>query len=178
MDTSSLRVISANLRGFRTNVGELTHSFVLKNSVDVVVTVDTFLDESCVTICDKISGYSYWVRRDHHAGQEGGIVVFHRDSFQVETLQINVLDIIEILFSRIILENSYLTEHLDDIIAAHNCQNVMLVGDLNQHLVMRAFTEFIVVQGLHNHVDFPTHQLGGYLDPVLIDLCHAIHWTM
>ena len=35
---------------------------------------------------------------------------------------------------------------------------------------MREFTELTVVQGLQNHVDFPTHQRGGSLDPVLTDL--------
>lgn len=41
-----LVVVSANMRGFRTNVPELTHSYVLKNDVNVVVTVETFLDAS------------------------------------------------------------------------------------------------------------------------------------
>ena len=171
MDTSSLRVLSCNLRGFRTNVGELTHTFVLKHHVDVVVTVETFLDDSCVTTCDRIPGYSHWARRDRHGGRGGGIAVCHRDGLQIETLPIDVPDVLEILFLRIILADrsavllcaayrpqwqgsaplTYLTDHLDDIMAAHNCQNVVIVGDLNQHLVMRAFTE------LHNHVDFPTH---------------------
>ena len=84
----------------------------------------------------------------------------HRDGLQVDTLPINVPDVMEILFLRIILDDrsalllcaayrpqwqgndplNYLTDHLDDIMAAHNCQNVVIVGDLNQHLVMMAFT--------------------------------------
>ncbi|MPC54729.1 hypothetical protein E2C01_048654 [Portunus trituberculatus] len=55
---------------------------------------------------------------------------------------------------------------------AHNCQNVAIV-ELNQHLVMRAFIELIVLQGLRNYVDFPSHQRGGFLDPVLTDLALA-----
>ena len=46
----------------------------------------------------------------------------------------------------------------------------MVVGDLNQHQVVRAFTKLTVVQRLQNHVNFPTHQRGGSLDPVLTDL--------
>ena len=65
---------------------------------------------------------------------------------------------------------NYLTTNLDDILAAHNCQNVIILRDLNQHLVMRTFTELTVMQGLQNHVDFPTHQRGGSLDPVLTNL--------
>lgn len=46
----------------------------------------------------------------------------------------------------------------------------MIVGDFNQHIGIWASTELIAVQGLHNHVDFPTHQREGSLDPVLTDL--------
>ena len=79
------------------------HSFVLKHSVDVVVTVETFLDDSSVTTCDITLGYFHWVRRSRHGGQEGGIAVYHRNGLQVDTLHISVPDIIDILFFRIIL---------------------------------------------------------------------------
>lgn len=47
MNDSILRVLSTNLRGFRTNVVELTHAFVLKHSVDIVITVETVLTDTC-----------------------------------------------------------------------------------------------------------------------------------
>ncbi|MPC30742.1 hypothetical protein E2C01_024013 [Portunus trituberculatus] len=78
---------------------------------------------------------------------------------------------------------TYLINHLDGIMAAHNCQNVAIVGDLNQHLVIRAFTELVVVQGLRNHVNFPIHQCGGSFDPMLMDLlgdsaqCHPLYFV-
>ncbi|XP_045118181.1 uncharacterized protein LOC123508485 [Portunus trituberculatus] len=112
---------------------------------------------------------------------------------QVDVLPVDIPAVMEIVFLRVILADesglllcaayrpqwqgnaplNYLSEHLDDIMAAHNCQHVVIVGDLNQHLVMRAFTDLTVVQGLHNHVNFPTHQRGGSLDPVLSDLPEA-----
>ena len=56
----------------------------------------------------------------------------------------------------------YLTGNLDDIMASHNCENVVVVGDLNQHQVVRAFTELTVIQGyrttstfLHTSVEVP-----------------------
>lgn len=60
---STLTVLSANVHGFRTNVGELTHTALVKHA-DVVVAVETFLDVSCVIICDRITGYSHWMRHE------------------------------------------------------------------------------------------------------------------
>lgn len=188
-NNATLTILTANVRGFRTNVGELTHT-ALTQHADIVVAVETFLDDSCVTTCDKITGYSHWTRRDRHGGQGGGLAVCHREGLQIDFLTVNTPDVLEIMFLRALLEDrgalllcvmyrpqwqgseplTYLTDNLDDIMATHHCQNVVVVGDLNQHLVMRAFTELTVVQGLHNHVDFPTHQRGGSLDPVLTDL--------
>lgn len=155
-----------------------------------MVTVETFLDDTCATTCDKIPGYSHWTRRDRHTGQGGGIAVCHRNGLQMDALTTDTPLEMEMMFLRIILEDrsalllcamyrpqwqgsaplTYLTEHLDDLMAAHSCQYAMVVGDLNQHLVARAFTELTAVHGLHNHVEFPTHQRGGSLDPVLTDL--------
>ncbi len=125
------------------------------------------------------------------------MVVCFPDSLQVNTLPI---DIPKMLFLHIILEDKsslllcavywpqwhgnnplhYLIDRLDDIMTTHDCQHIVIVGDLNHHLVMRAFTELTAVQGLHNHVDFPTRQCGGSLNPVLTDLpqecvqCHPL----
>ena len=54
--------------------------------------------------------------------------------------------------------------------ATHGCQNTVIVGDLNQHIVHRDFTELTVIHGLTNHINFPIHIHGTSLDPVLIDL--------
>ncbi|MPC62993.1 hypothetical protein E2C01_057085 [Portunus trituberculatus] len=59
--------------------------------------------------------------------------------------------------------------------ATHSCQNVIIVGNLNQHVVRRTFTELTVVYGLTNHVNFVTHVCGAALDPVLTDLpAHSV----
>ena len=75
MDTANVTILSANVRRFRTNVGELTHSFLLKQRADIVFVVETFLNDSCVTTCDRIHGYSHWTRRDRRDGRDGGIAV-------------------------------------------------------------------------------------------------------
>ena len=65
---------------------------------------------------------------------------------------------------------TFLTGQLDTILSTHNCQNTIIMCDLNQHLVHRAFTELTVVHGLSNHINFATHIHGASLDSVLINL--------
>ena len=193
-----LSTLSANVRGLQTNVGELTHNFILKNNIDFVVTVETFLDASVEPTFGKIPGYCHWIRRDRLGMQGGGIAVCHKENMQVQTLSVQVPRMLEMMFFRIILKDdealllcalyrpqwqgdapiSFLTTHLDEIMETHNCQNVLIVGDLNQHLVQQAFDELSVVQGLTNYVNFSTHIRGGSLDPVLSDLPADQCWPL
>ena len=39
-----LRIVSANVRGFHTNVGELTHRFIHVKKADIVFVSEIFLD--------------------------------------------------------------------------------------------------------------------------------------
>ena len=189
MAHTSLRILSANIRGFRTNVGELTHA-VLTNHADIVVAVETFLNDSCATTCDRIPGYSHWERQDRASGQGGGVAVCHRDGLQLQQLTIPAPEGMEVMFYRLLLQDetavllcalyrpqwqgggplAFLTDQLDALMDSHRCQNTVIVGDLNHNLVNRAFTELTVVHGLTNHVNFATHIHGASLDPVLTDL--------
>ncbi|KAG0727448.1 hypothetical protein GWK47_004009 [Chionoecetes opilio] len=56
----------------------------------------------------------------------------------------------------------------------YSCNHTVIVGDLNQHLVARAFEELLTVYGLTNHVTFPTHISGSSLDPVISDLPEGV----
>ncbi|XP_050691050.1 uncharacterized protein LOC126982782 [Eriocheir sinensis] len=181
MTQNSLRILSANVRGFRTNVGELTHA-VLRNRADVMVAVETFLNDECVTTCDRIPGYCHWERRDRKDRQGGGVAL--------QPLSAPVAEHMEDMFFRLLLADmsavllvalyrpqwqgseplTFLTDQLDTILATYDCQSTAIVGDMNQHMVSRAFTELTVVHGLTNHVTFPTHVRGGSLDLVLTGL--------
>jgi len=130
-----LLILAANLWGFWTNIGELTHSFILKEDIDIVATVKTFLDDTVEESFGKIPGYTHWFRRDRISGHGGAIAVCHREALQVQHLEINVPDWMEVMFFRITMEDSsalllcvmyrlqcqggdpllYLTEHLDDM---------------------------------------------------------------
>ena len=51
----------------------------------------------------------------------------------------------------------------------HQCENVIILGDLNPPGIQRSFDSLLAVFSLHNHVTFPTHRSGSSLDPVLTD---------
>ena len=189
MAPRSMRILSANIRGFRTNVGELTNA-VLRNRADIVVAVETFLNDTCVTTCDRIPGFSHWARRDRANRQGGGVAVCHREGLQLQQLSVAAPEELEIMFFRLLLHDktavlfcplyrpqwqhsaplTFLTDQLDTIMSTHSCQHVIIAGDMNQHLVSRAYTELLAVHGLTNHVTFATHEHGASLDPVLTDL--------
>nr|XP_027221049.1 uncharacterized protein LOC113813281 [Penaeus vannamei] len=101
----------------------------------------------------------------------------NNSSFNFQHLEISVPDWMEVMFFRIIMEDSsaLLLCHVPpsvNILTTYKLN--VIVGDLNQHLVMHASDDLLGVHGLQNHVDFPTHILGGSLDPVLSDLGEAV----
>ena len=68
----------------------------------------------------------------------------------------------------------YITTHLDALLLQYSCKHLVIVGDLNQHLVQRQFDEMLTVFVLTNHVDFPTYISGSSLDPVITDLPNSM----
>ena len=64
----------------------------------------------------------------------------------------------------------FLTVNLDSIMTSSQCENVIIIGNLNQHIVRDAFSTLLVVHDLHNYVTFPPHISGSSLDPVVTDL--------
>nr|XP_027209302.1 uncharacterized protein LOC113802849 [Penaeus vannamei] len=194
LDVNHLRILSANLRGFQTNVGELTHNFVMPNSIDIVATVETSLNDSLPSNFGQIFGFSQWYRRDRIGITFGGIAVCFRKGLGIETLCISHPSHLELMFFRmwITQETSvllcicyrpqwqgaepihFLRDNLDRILFEHFCQHIIILGDLNQYLVATAFDNLLTVFGMHNHVDFPTHISGSSLDPVLSDFPESL----
>ena len=190
MGSRNLSILSANVRGFQTNIGDLTHSFIIPRQPDIIVTVETFLTETIPVNYGKVAGYSKWFRRDRKTGNFGGVAACFRNELYIQELNIDIPDHLELMFFRVWVNTSesillcvcyrpqwqksepidYLYQHLDDIMNRYACKNVIIVGDMNQHLIARSFNEFLTVYGLTNHVNFPTHISGSSLDPVLSDL--------
>ena len=181
--------MSANVRGLRSNLGDLTHNFVLRHQVDIVAVSETWLNGEVESSYGKIPGYSQWTRKDREDRAGGGVATCFKDGLQVQDIHVEAPHL-EAQFFRVVLEDNtglllcvmyrppkqgrsqldFLTEELDTLLSRHKCRHAMIVGDLNPHLEKEAFENLLLVHGLQNHVTFPTHERGGLLDPVLTDL--------
>nr|XP_045603079.1 uncharacterized protein LOC123761179 [Procambarus clarkii] len=189
MRSQSISILSANIRGFMTNVGDLTHSFVNTHRPDVVVVLETFLDDRTPENFATIAGYTSWLRRDRQ-GQGGGVAVCTSKSVYAQHIDVVIPGHLEIMFFKVCLNPgtsillcamyrpqwqgaspiTFLMDNLDSLLMQHNCQHIIIVGDLNQYLIQRDFDELLAVFNLENFVSFPTHISGSSLDPVVTDL--------
>lgn len=66
--------------------------------------METFLDDGCVTTCDRILEFLYRFVRDSQGRQGDAIAVCHCSSLQIDALPINVQEAMELLLLRITLE--------------------------------------------------------------------------
>lgn len=96
-------ILSANVRCLRTNVGELTHSFIRRHKTDLVVTVETFLDDAVEPTFAKIPEYSHWNQSDQQGMQGEGIAICYRECLLVQELLVQVPQNIKMMFFHIIL---------------------------------------------------------------------------
>ena len=78
--------MSANLRGFHTNVGELTHNVMIENRADVVFVCETFLDANVLVNYARVRGYSTWNRKDHST-YGGGVAFRYKESLHVQKIE-------------------------------------------------------------------------------------------
>ncbi|KAG0727704.1 hypothetical protein GWK47_034100 [Chionoecetes opilio] len=183
----TLKIISANVRGLRTNIGDLTHNCVLRHSADVVVATETWLNNEVEPTFGKIRCYTQWNRRDSPERAGGGVAVCFKEGVQAQHLDVVPPPHMEVMFFRVVLADrsaillcamyrpprqrpaslQYLTEALDDLMLEHRCRHVLVVGDLNHHLEQHVYESLLTVQCLRDHVTFPTHERG-----------EGGHWTL
>ena len=155
-----------------------------------MIAVETFLNDTVPEGYGKIKGYTNWQRKDRSNGSYGGVAVCFKDSIQFKLLKIDVPNHFEMSFYRLWLSSAeslllcvcyrpqwqgrdpieFIKFNLDNIMLQNFCSNVIIAGDLNQHLVQSSFDDLLDTHGLCNHVDFPTHMSGSSLDPVISDL--------
>lgn len=82
-----LTIVSANLRGFYTNLGELTHVFVRAHNADKVFVSETFLDNCIPKNYVRIKEYS--------AG--GGVTLCYKSSLSVVVPDTPILAGLEVI---------------------------------------------------------------------------------
>ena len=99
--TKHLTIISANLRGFQTNIGDLTHSFILPNKADIVATVETFLNDSIPQNFGRIDGYTNWYRKDRKQDTHGGVAVCFRSNIHVQVIDPEMPEPLELSFFKL-----------------------------------------------------------------------------
>ena len=96
-----LTIISANVRGLQTNIGDLVNSHVIPRTPDIVATVETFMNESIPDNFGHMGGYTRWYRRDRTGGTFGGVAVSFHKSLSVQPLDIALPNHLEIMFFKI-----------------------------------------------------------------------------
>ena len=80
MDNRNLSIISDNVRGFRTNIGDFTNKFVIPRRPDVVIAVETFLNDTVPEGYGRIKGYTNWQGKDRGNSSYGGVAVCFKNT--------------------------------------------------------------------------------------------------
>ena len=96
-----LTILSANVRGLQTNIGDLTHSHVLPHTPDVIATVETFLNSSVPANHGQLQDYTSWHRRDRTHGTFGGVAVCFRKSLSVQVVEVDMPEHLELMFFKV-----------------------------------------------------------------------------
>ena len=145
--------MEVNIRGLRSNIGELSN-LCLEKKPTIVIAVETFLDSTVQDGADCISipGYTMCCRRDRTGTSGGGIVVYslegvaihhdpQRDPKDLELMWLSVsLQSKKLLIGALYRPpsaNNDIIEYLDintiPKIEEFGAHSVMLVGDFNVH---------------------------------------------
>ena len=144
---SNLSIISANVRGFQTNVGDLTHQFIIPHSPDIIACVETFLNSSIPSNYGTVNGYTRWYRRDRTNRTGGGIAVCFRQNLAVQLIPVDMPDHLELMFLKIHSRTPtllcvcyrpqwqgsepiiFLQSHMDALLQEHGCSHAIIAGD-------------------------------------------------
>ncbi|XP_045109705.1 uncharacterized protein LOC123503769 [Portunus trituberculatus] len=152
-----LTILSANVRGLQTNIGDLTHSHVLPQNPDVIATVETFLNSSVPANYGQLQDYTTWHRRDRTHGTFGSVAVCFRKSLSVQVVEVDMPEHLELIFFKVWTHNNeavllcvcyrpqwqgseplhFIHTNLDALLYQQTCKHLIIIGDLNQHLVAR-----------------------------------------
>lgn len=86
--------MAANLRGFHTNILELTYRFVKKSNADIVFVSETFLDDRVPWNSARMTGNSPWIKKNRSTLGRG-VAMFYKEALslvQIDTAVPNGID--------------------------------------------------------------------------------------
>lgn len=150
---TELRIMEVNMRGLRSNIGELAN-LCSKEKPSIIIVVESFLDQTVSDGADSIAipGYSICCRRDRTGSSKGGIAVYcmegiaihhdpRRDPKDLELMWFTIaLKSKKLLIAAVYRPpsaNNDILEYLDDNTFSKmnefGAQSVMLIGDFNVH---------------------------------------------
>ena len=166
----------------------MAHNFVLKQNADIVFVTETKLDENIPANYGRIPGYSEWHRRDR-TRDGGGVALCYKTGTRLqivdEVLPVGLEIVIFIIYDKSGVSTlclgcyrpptqifpffQYITDNLDSLINKYRTNRLLIIGDLNPPTALAQYRELVTIFDLRNHVDFPTHDSGSMLDPILTD---------
>ncbi|MPC63029.1 hypothetical protein E2C01_057121 [Portunus trituberculatus] len=63
----------------------------------------------------------------------------------------------------------FIVDNLDRLMTVHQCENIIILGDLNPPGINNTFNSLLATFDLTNHITFPTHRSGSSLGPIVTD---------
>lgn len=95
--SDNLTMLSAHVRGFQTNISDLTHRHVIPHKPNLIATVETFLNPTVSEDFGQISGLSKWHRKKN-SGTFGSVTYCFCKALYVQPLEIDIPDHLELMF--------------------------------------------------------------------------------
>ena len=148
------RLLLANVRGLRTNIGALSHR-ACRWKADIIIATESLLNSSVPDSYISITGYQEPpLRRDRSDGW-GGVSIWIRDGIQAQRHEDLEPADQELIWCSVQTQSgvlllgaayrpgslpgsnctlfNYLSEHLDNIVQSTKAQRVLILGDFNVH---------------------------------------------
>ena len=153
LSENKLEILEVNIRGLRTNIGELSNLCSVKKP-SIVILVETFLDSTIPDGADEIQipGYSLSCRRDRTGATCGGIAVYCLEGVSIYHNPSKDPDDFELMWFTVALKTrtlligavyrppsasnevlDYLDRNTFSVMDEFGAQSVMLIGDFNVH---------------------------------------------
>ncbi|MPC35797.1 hypothetical protein E2C01_029233 [Portunus trituberculatus] len=129
---SELTIVLANVRGFHTNIVELTHRAITRKKADIVFVCGT-LNDSIPPSYARVRGYSPWIKKDRSI-RGGGVAFCYKECVNVQVVR-QFSQLLLTLQERWVPHSSHATKSSDQPWFGPACRE----GSNNKHQAWKAF---------------------------------------